>query len=1106
MEDDEATQPTQATQDPRRRGVNNSGLSDADVGDILCILHPCSPAAFNIVARTAQRAPQHVLQAHGSGYFDDGLSQAEIEEQETFVLEQSDQYNSLDLALRFSAHTVNPASGFVFGRNPAMCDIVFDTDSAKRVSNTHFRIFLNTAGVCMLQDMSTNGTLVDNVLLKGKTSKSPQTRMLNAGSIIQILSTKADEHVKFILRIPSREGHEEDYARRFQGYMLKVAHAEAMAQAANHGKMLQHLPGGKAANTAPFGAANARGVVSALRPPLMHDNFGMRWNGGAKYNPVGLLGKGAFATVYRIATKRDGQFFAVKELEKRRFMKNGVLDRKLENELQIMKGINHPNIVQYVEYEETAHDLYIIMEYVPCGDLQQYLSMNGPLPEQLGKAVAEQVFDAMAYLHRKRITHRDIKPDNILIASDDPTNFQIKLSDFGLSKVVKDNETFLKTFCGTLLYCAPEVFPHYDAHIAAKGGKKRAHRGATPRSSKFHSYSQSVDIWSFGAVLWFSLCNKPPFEGVADATGRGMFDKIMMTQLDPTPLLEQGVSREAISLLASMLNTDPSERPLPSHCLQHPWFGNGKIRTTVEPLESGLSAINEEEEAEAGAEPDMSQLSLHENANVATGRSDEVSLDSDDLNFLDPRQSKRFKAQEAKRPWIPPRIREGSPTQTGAELDMEEQDDFDLASSQQPQRARPRLFGEIGQSALASSGVLGKHTNHALSSVVDTSTGISQAYYSSDFQQSEERNEEPFATAVAHQSNNQTSVEENYEQARPDSFTIALNSDHPVGSPSLEGAESLVRGLNMESPQSANSPAADPSEPTTPKTPDEIRPPSLSQADASEETPTRQQEETPKQRVTTFNRQINLPIPASFFFDPNDPSTHTLEYASEVSGHNFATNGPLSAADFPSLPATMTASNTDPGTPGSTTTDTKVQLSTTPMLQPAPEFARPAPRLGRLTTTADSFTSITLNLSSRITTWGRMPSNTFVYPDKLDTRIPKRGITLYFYGQSVEQLEQSGEDWTKMPDLHCVIATDSSLGIFINGVKLRSQDEQGRRLYGKVYTGDEIGIYGGQGPDGKPMVLKFVCEFFHGEGKQTREEAGTKFEVKAENRAAASSQ
>ncbi|KAJ9627281.1 Protein kinase protein rad53 [Taxawa tesnikishii (nom. ined.)] len=1002
MEDDEATQPTQATQDPRRRGVNNSGLSDADVGDILCILHPCSPAAFNIVARTAQRAPQHVLQAHGSGYFDDGLSQAEIEEQETFVLEQSDQYNSLDLALRFSAHTVNPASGFVFGRNPAMCDIVFDTDSAKR------------------------------------------------------------------------------------GYMLKVAHAEAMAQAANHGKMLQHLPGGKAANTAPFGAANARGVVSALRPPLMHDNFGMRWNGGAKYNPVGLLGKGAFATVYRIATKRDGQFFAVKELEKRRFMKNGVLDRKLENELQIMKGINHPNIVQYVEYEETAHDLYIIMEYVPCGDLQQYLSMNGPLPEQLGKAVAEQVFDAMAYLHRKRITHRDIKPDNILIASDDPTNFQIKLSDFGLSKVVKDNETFLKTFCGTLLYCAPEVFPHYDAHIAAKGGKKRAHRGQR------RAHPNSIPT--------------PPFEGVADATGRGMFDKIMMTQLDPTPLLEQGVSREAISLLASMLNTDPSERPLPSHCLQHPWFGNGKIRTTVEPLESGLSAINEEEEAEAGAEPDMSQLSLHENANVATGRSDEVSLDSDDLNFLDPRQSKRFKAQEAKRPWIPPRIREGSPTQTGAELDMEEQDDFDLASSQQPQRARPRLFGEIGQSALASSGVLGKHTNHALSSVVDTSTGISQAYYSSDFQQSEERNEEPFATAVAHQSNNQTSVEENYEQARPDSFTIALNSDHPVGSPSLEGAESLVRGLNMESPQSANSPAADPSEPTTPKTPDEIRPPSLSQADASEETPTRQQEETPKQRVTTFNRQINLPIPASFFFDPNDPSTHTLEYASEVSGHNFATNGPLSAADFPSLPATMTASNTDPGTPGSTTTDTKVQLSTTPMLQPAPEFARPAPRLGRLTTTADSFTSITLNLSSRITTWGRMPSNTFVYPDKLDTRIPKRGITLYFYGQSVEQLEQSGEDWTKMPDLHCVIATDSSLGIFINGVKLRSQDEQGRRLYGKVYTGDEIGIYGGQGPDGKPMVLKFVCEFFHGEGKQTREEAGTKFEVKAENRAAASSQ
>ena len=181
----------------------------------------------------------------------------------------------------------------------------------------------------------------------------------------------------------------------------------------------------------------------------------MHWDGGGKYNCIGLLGKGAFATVYHIATTFGGEYFAAKELDKKRFIKNNQLDMRLENEMNIMQGLRHDSIVQYMDFVETKSHMYIIMEYVPGGDLQGYMQSHGTLHEEPARDMTKQILDALQYLHQKNITHRDIKPDDILLCSEAP--FVVKLTDFGLSKVVKNNDTFLKTFCGTLLYCAPEV-------------------------------------------------------------------------------------------------------------------------------------------------------------------------------------------------------------------------------------------------------------------------------------------------------------------------------------------------------------------------------------------------------------------------------------------------------------------------------------------------------------------------------------------------------------------------------------------------------------------------------------------------------------------------
>lgn len=129
-----------------------------------------------------------------------------------------------------------------------------------------------------------------------------------------------------------------------------------------------------------------------------------------------------------------------------------------------------PNIVQYINHHEHDRWIYIIMEYVPGGELSTYLQTQGRIAEEMVRTIARQTLRALHYLHKRRITHRDIKPDNILIASLDP--LRIKLSDFGLSKVV-EQETFLKTFCGTLLYCAPEVYPDYDQYRRGELRKRR---------------------------------------------------------------------------------------------------------------------------------------------------------------------------------------------------------------------------------------------------------------------------------------------------------------------------------------------------------------------------------------------------------------------------------------------------------------------------------------------------------------------------------------------------------------------------------------------------------------------------------------------------------
>ncbi|KIW07952.1 hypothetical protein, variant [Verruconis gallopava] len=847
--------------------------------------------------------------------------------------------------------------------------------------------------------MSTNGTLVDEKHLKGKNSPVPATRMLQAGSIIQIPSIKPDEAIKFIVRIPSRDGYRDEYTSNLRKYLNRLRAAEEKHQ-------LNHRNNPR--------RASVTQAMSDVPLYVPSNNFGMKWDGGEQYNVVGLLGKGAFATVYQLATKMEGKHYAAKELEKKRFIKNGRLDQRLDNEMQIMKSIRHENIVQYIGYHDHAEHLYIIMEYVPCGDLQGYLSEHKVLPETEAKLMSRQVLDALQYLHGKQITHRDIKPDNILIAQHNP--FQVKLSDFGLSKAVNTNETFLKTFCGTLLYCAPEVFPHYEEHMAQKGVKRR--RSGNAFAPKFHSYSQSVDIWSYAAVLWLSMCGKPPFEGVVDQTGKGMFNKIMETRLDINPLLAHGITPQAIDLLCRMLNTDPSKRPTETECLQHPWLYDGR---PVLASEASLGPIHEDVETAPTVEGQaraFSQLSVHDSAPTAGGANRQLSnvqeeeydeplpeFDSGDLDFLDPRQSKRVRADQLvprhhvrDQAAIPSSSPESSPT-------GERKDEEGLPIPTRPRQEKPaRYFGEISNSALQSSGLLGERAIEALEMP-------------------------PSDEAEAEATKSKMSLDpsmESYQAAQGDDGILRSDAGM-VHYPSLLGTDSELRELNMadlpnHEPNTSGDASDSLDEPQTPKTPDEYS-----------------------------ENSCNTKSPVSQPKSVSKEATPRQEHYSPAREH------------------------------------TQVPSSIPLSIVPANGNSRPL--LGVLRSTPDSFASIELKLYNRLSHWGRDPSNTFVHPDKFDTRISKRAFLIWFHAYGIEKDEREGREWWRKPDIHTIINTNSSTFISVNGVKLTRKDVDGEPMCGRLYTGDVIEVFRGSNRiTGSQETLKFMCEFYVGEAEARRPE------------------
>ena len=200
------------------------------------------------------------------------------------------------------------------------------------------------------------------------------------------------------------------------------------------------------------------------------------------------LGKGKFGLVKSAIHKKTRKTVAVKVMSKKSM---SVQDVELQRrEIEILKMCQHPHIIRLLDIFENQDYIYIIMEQLNGGDLFTYLEKRSfTISEQRAKKLSHQIATALFYLHSYGVAHRDLKPENILM-SDDTDEANLKIVDFGLSKIIGPNETSLDPF-GTLSYVAPEVLLQKP-------------------------YGKEVDYWSLGVITYMLLSRVLPFDDEDD--------------------------------------------------------------------------------------------------------------------------------------------------------------------------------------------------------------------------------------------------------------------------------------------------------------------------------------------------------------------------------------------------------------------------------------------------------------------------------------------------------------------------------------------------------------------------------------------------------------
>ncbi|KAJ3127644.1 hypothetical protein HK098_005989 [Nowakowskiella sp. JEL0407] len=388
------------------------------------------------------------------------------------------------------------ANGYVIGKH-SQCDIEVNHWKGK-ISNRHcvvYRKFGMRAGskkpefFFVIEDCSTNGTFVN-----GSRLIKDQPKELHSGDFIQLARYLPGSKV---------EKFDDDFYIFYDPAVISKDMAEATA-------------------------------TVELQAQTVRD----------KYDFTKKLGSGHFATVYHAAHKQTHKPYAIKVIEKKVKMNPKSIEH-IRQEIGILMSIKHPSVIRIEGVFEEKKEVYMVLELVEGGELFERIVDSEKFSESHTRLIMFQLLSALKYLHSRGISHRDLKPENILLCSKDINNMKIKVSDFGLAKIV-GKKAFLKTICGTPDYAAPEI-------LSAQ----------TP-------YTNAVDLWSCGVILYVCLCGYPPFSD--EVAPPKMEEQIKLGKYEFQDPWWTRISSEAKDLITRMLTVDPQQRISAEEALDHPFM------------------------------------------------------------------------------------------------------------------------------------------------------------------------------------------------------------------------------------------------------------------------------------------------------------------------------------------------------------------------------------------------------------------------------------------------------------------------------------------------------------------------------------------------------
>ncbi|GFQ78553.1 hypothetical protein TNCT_595971 [Trichonephila clavata] len=226
----------------------------------------------------------------------------------------------------------------------------------------------------------------------------------------------------------------------------------------------------------------------------------------AKYDIKAVIGKGSYSRVLRVEHRISKQPYALKTIE----APGG--REAFEAELSVLRRLNHPNVIKLVEVFESDHKVYMVMELATGGSLLDRLETRGYLTDDDSRDVMQMVLNGVKYLHALGITHRDLKPDNLLYYHPGKDS-KIMITDFSFASTRKPSgNPYMHTVCGTPQYIAPEIVTRKP-------------------------YTCAVDMWAVGVITYIVLCGAFPFDADQDAQIFKLILRGKFNMSDPVSLL-----------------------------------------------------------------------------------------------------------------------------------------------------------------------------------------------------------------------------------------------------------------------------------------------------------------------------------------------------------------------------------------------------------------------------------------------------------------------------------------------------------------------------------------------------------------------------------------